>query len=272
MNGPRDEHEAQARQQLLSSLMDGDADASTTLEACAAWRGDPKARADWHAYHVIGDVLRTPELTPARGGDAAFVQVLRARLAAEPVVMAPGVPGAVLPASTHEQPSSDPWGLSAAGAVAAPVNARTARARPNDGWRVPAAVAAGVFAVATVVLVTRSPAPQESTVATAPVAIQPQAIVAADATRAPTTATATSLAAAPELAGAPSTPATRVAASPGESASAGDVTREAGVLRDSRVDRALDRYMTAHRQFGSSAMPSMPGGVVRSVSISAPDR
>jgi sigma-E factor negative regulatory protein RseA len=270
MNGPRDENEAQALRQLLSSLMDGDADASATQQACAAWRGDAAARADWHAYHVIGDVLRTPELTPARAGDAAFVQLLRMRLAAEPVVMAPSARAGGSDAPAHAPPALDSRGQATTEPTTAPLNTRTARVKPHDGWRVPAAVAAGVFAVATVVLVTRSPAPDESNVATAPVAVQPRAVVAADPARTVTAAAGRDTV--PEVAAAPSSSATRVAVSPGERGSAGDVVREARVLRDPRVDRALDRYMTAHRQFGSSTMPSMPGGVVRSVSISAPDR
>ncbi len=115
--------------QSLSRLMDGDA--AEAEAACAAWARDPNARADWHAYHLIGDVLRSNELARAPAADAAFVARLRQRLADEPVVLAPSS----LPA-------------------AASVARRTRR-----GWWAPVAVAAGFVAVAASLVVTRVAAP-----------------------------------------------------------------------------------------------------------------
>ena len=43
----------------------------------------------WHAYHLIGDVLRSDDLASAPGRDAAFLQRLSARLDDEPAVLAP---------------------------------------------------------------------------------------------------------------------------------------------------------------------------------------
>lgn len=111
----------------LSSLMDGDG--ASADGACRAWRAQAQARADWHAYHLIGDVLRSDEHRCDAAHDARFVARLRERLAAEPTVLAP-------------QPK------------AAPV--RPARAR---SWMAPAAVAAGFVAVAGVLVVTRTAAP-----------------------------------------------------------------------------------------------------------------
>ncbi|MCM0609059.1 MAG: anti-sigma 24 factor [Ideonella sp. WA131b] len=79
----------------LSAAADGDADALDRAlrvlregDATAAAR----VRADWRAYHLIGDVLRSPELASPPAHDAAFMAGLRARLAAEPVVLAPAAP------------------------------------------------------------------------------------------------------------------------------------------------------------------------------------
>lgn len=125
---PHSEVPAAPSPEWLSAAADGDADALD--RALRALReGDvasSRMRADWHAYHLIGDVLRTPDLATAPGHDAAFMAGLRARLAAEPVVLAP----AALPASPP----------------------RAAR------WRVPAAAvasAAGVAVVAGVLVLSR---------------------------------------------------------------------------------------------------------------------
>jgi sigma-E factor negative regulatory protein RseA len=111
------------RRAALSALMDGRSDAAD--EACRAWRSDEAARADWHAYHLIGDVLRSDEHRADPAHDARFVARLRERLAAEPALLAP-----------------------------APV-----RTRRRLAWMAPAAVAAGFVAVAGVLVVTRVSAP-----------------------------------------------------------------------------------------------------------------
>lgn len=74
--------------EILSALSDGQATPEEAARATAAWRDDPQARATWHRYQLIGDALRSPELLQASDG-AAFLQGFRARLAQEPVVLAP---------------------------------------------------------------------------------------------------------------------------------------------------------------------------------------
>lgn len=74
---------------FLSALIDGEAVPSERDAACAAWRADSQVRADWHAYALIGDVLRSDELGRTGKTDAAFVQDLRRRLQAEPAPLAP---------------------------------------------------------------------------------------------------------------------------------------------------------------------------------------
>ncbi|MBL8289934.1 MAG: anti-sigma 24 factor [Rubrivivax sp.] len=112
----------------LSALADGDA--AALPHAAALWRDDADARERWHTYHLIGDVMRSEELSSPPGRDAAFVARLRTRLASEPV---PFAPAASSPAPT-----------------AAAAQALRAHAR-HLGWRAPAAVAAGFVAVAVTV-------------------------------------------------------------------------------------------------------------------------
>lgn len=115
----------------LSALADGELGPDQVARLATAWRDDAEMRRTWHAYHLIGDVLRSDDLASRPGHDAAFVVALRSRLAQEPVVLAP----------------------QRATAVAEPVP--VLRRRPR--WRGPAAVAAGFVAVAGVLVVTRGP-------------------------------------------------------------------------------------------------------------------
>ncbi len=121
-NLPPDAHD-DAPGAWLSALIDGEATAAD--RACGLWRDDEKSRRDWHAYHLIGDVLRSEELARPAKGDAAFLAGVRARLAAEPVVLAP-----------------EP----------VPVPAPVRRRQP---WLMPAAAAAGFAVVAGVLVVSR---------------------------------------------------------------------------------------------------------------------
>lgn len=106
----------------LSALADGEHDA--IAHATALWREDAAARECWHAYHLIGDVMRSEDLASRPAHDAAFLVGLRARLANEPVPLAP------------------------APLVAQPLARRL-------GWRAPAAVAAGFVAVAATLVLLR---------------------------------------------------------------------------------------------------------------------
>lgn len=130
------------RQSEMSAATDGDVLALGAV--CQAWRSDPEARANWHAYHLIGDVLRSSELAAPPAHDAAFLKRLRQRMADEPVVLAPV----------------------------------QSQRRQASRWLVPVAMAAGFVVVAGVLVVSRlaSPTgPQTSeTMAAAP---SPSAVV-----------------------------------------------------------------------------------------------
>lgn len=124
MKPTRDKSAPDADRSWLSAAMDGDGDA--LARGAKAWRDDASSRATWHAYHLIGDTLRSSELARPATHDAAFLNALRQRLAREPVVLAP--------------------------------QAETAR-RPAGRWVVPAAVAAGFVVVAGVLVVARTGGP-----------------------------------------------------------------------------------------------------------------
>lgn len=115
-----------AATQDLSSLMDGELDASSVAGACRLWREDAQARREWHTFHLIGDVLRSEDLASHAARDAAFLASLHRKLADEPVVLAPS-------------------------AVTAPKPAATRRA----SWAAPMAVAAGFMVVAGTLVVTQ---------------------------------------------------------------------------------------------------------------------
>ena len=109
----------------LSALMDGDADAGDA--ACVAWRGDSAARSDWHAYHLIGDLMRSDEHRADAAHDARMLARLREQLRKEPAVLAP---------------------------TPTPVT-NFAQNRRSRAWLMPTAIAAGFAAVAGALVVTR---------------------------------------------------------------------------------------------------------------------
>ncbi len=155
----------------LSDLADGQADEQGIEAACAAWRDRADMRQTWHTYQLIGDVLRSDELARPAAHDATFLSGLRAKLAQEPVVMAP------MPV------------------VQAPAQAKSAR-RPV--WLLPTAAAAGFVAVASVLVITQFSGSDLNAAGaiqarnqTAPAASQ--AFAGADGTTTTTTTTSTNM-------------------------------------------------------------------------------
>lgn len=127
----------------LSALTDGEVDAAQTARACSAWRSDAHAQSTWHAYQVIGDVLRSEDLCSSALHDTAFLAALRARLADEPVVLA-------------SESAVDAADVAALVPVATPHFANASR-NSRWSWMAPSAVAAGFILVAGALLVTRAP-------------------------------------------------------------------------------------------------------------------
>ena len=189
------------RLERLSALVDGEISPDDAAAACACWRDDREARASWHVYHLIGDVLRSDDLAAEPARDVALLAAVRSRLAGEAVVLAP---------AQHLRRRPD---------------AEEKRRTPSDRtdirasrfpWVVSSAVAAGFVAAAGTFMMMRAPEP----VANSPVAL-------ASAAR-PSATDASPAAALPH------------AVVPSESASVrpgGFVA--AGVVRDPRLDAYL---------------------------------
>ena len=125
-----DRSTSESNRRILSALADGDATAGEAARAFQAWRDEPDARASWHAYQLIGDVLRSDDLAAEPAADEAFLIALRARLAAEPVVLAPQ---ARVDAASEGTPAA--------------VNAAAAATRRRGRWQGPVAMAAGFLVV-----------------------------------------------------------------------------------------------------------------------------
>ena len=124
-----DRSSTDSSRRILSALADGDATDGEAARAFQAWRDEPDARATWHSYQLIGDVLRSEDLACEPAADAAFLAALRTRLAAEPVVLAPQ--------PRAEEPAVELPAVANAGA------ATRSRAR----WQGPMAMAAGFLVV-----------------------------------------------------------------------------------------------------------------------------
>lgn len=119
-----------ASREALSALVDGQARPDELSQILQAWKGDADTRAVWRDYQFVGDVMRSAELAQGTDSDR-FLQNFRARLAEEPVVLAPAAARAV-----------EPRVAAAAMLVAAPAVALRRRA-----WMGPTAVAAGFVMV-----------------------------------------------------------------------------------------------------------------------------
>lgn len=68
----------------VCDLVDGHVPDGVSVQAFDALLSDRQAMQTWHAYHVIGDVLRSSELAPS-SSDQAFLERLERRLANESV-------------------------------------------------------------------------------------------------------------------------------------------------------------------------------------------
>jgi sigma-E factor negative regulatory protein RseA len=231
-----DSEEANASaHERLSALLDGELDAGAVGRACAQWRESAESRATWHTYRLIGDVLRSDDLAGDPARDAGFLGALRARLAAEPVVLAPR--------SIAAEPAPV-----AASVVATHAGGGTGRV--NHGgrrwhWIAPTAIAAGFVAVAGVLTLTR---------------------VAGEASNR-AAGTDIARAAAPASIAAPLTAATLIGpASLGTEPQA--FVASGQVIRDAR----LDRYLTAHKQFAGSSALGVPSAYLRNATAEVSGR
>lgn len=124
----------------LSALADGQATEHDIAQACAAWRLQEGARARWHTYQLIGDVMRSDTLAQSAEVEMAFLDSFRARLAQEPVVLAPAALTGAAPLAEPER---------AVAGLSYPLHRRR--------WAGPVAVAAGFVMVLGAVVTTLHP-------------------------------------------------------------------------------------------------------------------
>ncbi|PHM21393.1 MAG: anti-anti-sigma factor [Curvibacter sp. PD_MW3] len=77
--------------ELVSALADGQLRGEEFARALALTEHSEDARAQWHAYHLVGDVLRSGELAASSARDAAFAARLRQRLQQEASMERPAI-------------------------------------------------------------------------------------------------------------------------------------------------------------------------------------
>lgn len=151
---------ANARGEELSALLDGELQGVPVERLCSEWRTDMRSRNTWHAYSLIGDVMRSDDLALSCAGDEQFLRDFRKRMAAEPVVLAPR---AVQPLAADQ---------AADGALRA--------VRPGRAWAWPVALAAGFVIVVGAVVGVQNPAVNAGALpqlAVAPAVDSPSALV-----------------------------------------------------------------------------------------------
>ena len=218
----------------LSALADGETDTAKSADACLAWASDARLQADWHAWHLIGDVLRSEDLAADPSADRRLCAAIRVRLQSEAVVLAP------MAAEARSRQL-------AGGEI--DDERRVVRRRSGRGWATGGAVAAGVVLVAGTFALLRTddvagPAGLASTGAAAvPVASADPSPVTSPVTAA---RTARGEAAAPPVA----------------------LVTDGKLIRDAR----LDRYLEAHKQFAGTSALGVPSAFLRSATLDSTAR
>ncbi|WP_296490048.1 sigma-E factor negative regulatory protein [Rhodoferax sp.] len=219
--------------ELVSALVDGQLRGDEFSNALAQLDASSEARQSWHAYHVLGDVMRTGQST-ASAKDADFVMRLRARLQQE-----------AAPLALH--PAGD---LLADNARVSDTQARTAPrlvSANDNAWR----LVVGLASVAVVGVMAwqgfQDSGSQGAQLATAP--------VAAPATAAQPAPSSATLASMGDLSATPS----RDGAGKNEPT----VSAAPVMIRDPQ----LDALLAAHRQFGGTSALQMPTGFLRNATF-----
>ena len=216
--------------ELLSALVDGEL-YGDELRQAVAWAEESEGHASWQLYHLVGDVLRSPEL--AHHSQHDLLSGLRAQLAQEPPLS--------LQSAALEQlaPAQPPLTSAVSSLVRDPVaNASVFRWKVAAGFASVAAVAAMGWNLVVV------PAGNSSQLAQAPVA-QPASVQLAQ--------------------GASSGPMMSVPQADGSVIAVATGNGSEVILRDPR----LDELLAAHRQFGSKASLQMPADFLRNASFAS---
>lgn len=216
--------------ELLSALVDGEL-YGDELSQAVAWAEEGEGHASWQLYHLVGDVLRLPEL--AHHSQHDLLSGLRAQLAQEP-------PLSLQPAALEQlAPAQLPMTSAVQSLVRDPVaNASVFRWKMAAGFASVAAVAAMGWNLVVV------PAGTGSQLAQAPAASQASVQLAQGMPGAP-------------MMSVPQTDGSVIAVATGNGSEV--------ILRDPR----LDELLAAHRQFGSKASLQMPADFLRNASFAS---
>ncbi len=216
--------------ELMSALVDGEL-YGDELSQAVAWAEEGEGHASWQLYHLVGDVLRSPEL--AHHSQHDLLSGLRAQLAQEP-------PLSLQPAALEQlAPAQLPMTSAVQSLVRDPVaNASVFRWKMAAGFASVAAVAAMGWNLVVV------PAGTGSQLAQAPAASQASVQLAQGMPGAP-------------MMSVPQTDGSVIAVATGNGSEV--------ILRDPR----LDELLAAHRQFGSKASLQMPADFLRNASFAS---
>lgn len=93
--------------ELISALADGELRAEDFSRAMALMETSSQARACWQISHLVGDVLRAPELAQTAAGDVDFVLRLRQRLVDEAPMASVPSSGRALEAGSPKMPAAN---------------------------------------------------------------------------------------------------------------------------------------------------------------------
>lgn len=244
--------------EALSALADGQATEHEIAQACGVWRSQREVRERWHAYQLIGDVMRSDSLAQDASSDQAFLEAFRARMAQEPVVLAPAAMAAASAAALV--------------AVTEPAVANLSYPLRRRRWTGPVAVAAGFVMVLGAVVTTLQPQggleggaspvlAQGGRDAVIPVGAQ--AWVGQEAALAPTLRS--SLVADSTMTRQPLEPA-QASFARGATETAAERAGKMLIIRDPQ----LDEFLAAHRELAASGSFVPTAGLVRSVAFEAP--
>ncbi|MEZ5608011.1 MAG: sigma-E factor negative regulatory protein [Burkholderiaceae bacterium] len=159
--------------ELISALMDGELTSAQSADVLAS-ADAAQARESWHLYHLIGDVLRAPDLGDGRG-DAAFVARLRQHL--PPQEASQGLaPAVTVVAETRHDAANDGvfrWKMAAGFASLAAVAAIGWGALGGIGPQAPTGAAQLALNTAPPPVTAVVPVAQQGLVATAPAPTAP---------------------------------------------------------------------------------------------------
>jgi len=244
--------------EALSALADGQATELEIAHTCGVWRSQREVRERWHAYQLIGDVMRSDTLAQDASADQAFLEAFRARLAQEPVVLAPAAMAAASAAAMVA--STEP----AVANMSYPLHRRR--------WAGPVAVAAGFVMVLGAVITTLHP--QEGSEGSASpmlaqasrdavIPVGAQAWVGQEATLAPSLRSG--LVADSSMTRHPVEPA-QASFARGATETAAERAGKMLIIRDPQ----LDEFLAAHRELAATGSFVPPAGLVRSIAFEAP--